>query len=105
VKSLLVVDALQPVIEWHQRGLVPLGKQLTGDPRTRLIEADFFARAASTEGFDPTSRGVCFTPCCWISIIRRAISCIRATRRSTNPRGLSALSHTSIPAASSPLVR
>jgi len=57
VASLLVVDALQPVIEWHQRGLVPLGQRLTSDPRTRLIHADFFARAASSEGFDPEQPG------------------------------------------------
>jgi spermidine synthase len=57
VASLLVVDALQPVIDWHQRGLVPLGRRLTGDPRTRLLHADFFARAASLEGFDPDAPG------------------------------------------------
>ena len=26
VASLLIVDALKPVIEWHQRGVVPLGQ-------------------------------------------------------------------------------
>lgn len=53
VASLLVVDALQPVIDWHQRGLVPLGAKLVEDPRCRLIQADFFAGAQSDEGFDP----------------------------------------------------
>ncbi len=53
VATLLVIDALQPVIDWHQRGLVPLGAQLMGDARTRLLQADFFARAQSAEGFDP----------------------------------------------------
>ncbi len=53
VASLLVVDALDPVIEWHRRGLVPLGQKLTGDPRTRMLHADFFALAQSTDGFDP----------------------------------------------------
>jgi spermidine synthase len=52
VASLLIVDALQPVIEWHQRGLVPLGHQLTGDPRTKMLHADFFACAQSTDGFE-----------------------------------------------------
>ena len=52
VASLLVVDALEPVIEWHQHGLVPLGQRLTGDPRTRMLHADFFACAQSAEGFD-----------------------------------------------------
>lgn len=57
VGSLLVVDALKPVIEWHERGLVPLGEKLMGDPRCRIVHADFFARAQSTDGFDPELSG------------------------------------------------
>jgi spermidine synthase len=57
VASLLVVDALKPVIEWHERGLVPLGEKLTGDPRNRMVHADFFAHAQSAEGFDPEQPG------------------------------------------------
>ncbi len=58
LRSLLVVDALEAVIEWHQRGLVPLGPILTGDPRCRLIHGDFFALAAQPDlGFDPESPG------------------------------------------------
>jgi spermidine synthase len=58
VRSLLVVDALEPVIEWHQRGLVPLGPQLTSDPRCRFVHADFFALAAApAQGFDPAQPG------------------------------------------------
>ena len=53
VASLLIVDALEAVIEWHQRGLVPLGEKLTGDPRCQMLHADFFARSQSVEGFDP----------------------------------------------------
>jgi len=54
VSSLIVVDALEAVIEWHREGLVPLGPQLTADPRCRFVHGDFFALAASSEGFDPT---------------------------------------------------
>ena len=57
VASLLIVDALAPVIEWHQRGLVPLGEKLTGDPRCRMLHADFFKLAQSAEGFDPEQLG------------------------------------------------
>ncbi len=53
VRSLLVVDALDAVIEWHQRGLVPLGPELTGDARCRFVHGDFFALAGSGSGFDP----------------------------------------------------
>ena len=57
VRSLLVVEALGAVIEWHRRGLVPLGAKLTADPRCRLIHGDFFALAASGTGFDPEQPG------------------------------------------------
>lgn len=57
VASLLVIDVLQPVIEWHQRGLVPLGRKLTGDRRTHIVQTDFFERAQSLEGFDPRMPG------------------------------------------------
>lgn len=57
VASLLVIEALQPVIDWHLRGVVPLGAELTADPRTRMVCADFFARALSVDGFDPERPG------------------------------------------------
>ena len=52
VRSLIVVDALAEVIEWHEQGLLPLGKQLTGDPRCRFVNGDFFAMSHSVHGFD-----------------------------------------------------
>ncbi len=54
VRSLLVIELLGPVIDWHRRGLVPLGAQLCGDPRCRLLQGDFFALAAAAQGgLDP----------------------------------------------------
>jgi spermidine synthase len=55
--SLLVVDALAKVIEWHQRGLLPLAAELISDPRCRLALGDFFAGAASEAGFDADQPG------------------------------------------------
>ena len=52
VRSLRVIDALDAVIGWHQRGLVPLGPKLTGDPRCRLVHGDFFALAGDPAGFE-----------------------------------------------------
>jgi spermidine synthase len=52
VRSLVVVDALAEVIEWHERGLIPAGAQLVADPRCRLVHADFFAAMAGP-GLDP----------------------------------------------------
>ena len=53
VRSLMVIDALAEVIEWHEQGLLPLGEKLTGDPRCRLVHGDFFAVSGSADGFDP----------------------------------------------------
>ena len=55
VGSLLVVEYLAPVMDWHRRGLVPLGPRLTGDARCRFVPGDFF-RMAQT-GFDPAQPG------------------------------------------------
>lgn len=52
VDSLVVVEALDAVIGWHQRGLLPLAAELTTDPRCRLVQGDFFVSAGGT-GFDP----------------------------------------------------
>ncbi|MDP2408963.1 MAG: spermidine synthase [Pseudolabrys sp.] len=60
VASLVVVDALEAVIDWHRTGLVPLGSELTADPRCRFVHGDFFALAASSAGFDPDTPGRTF---------------------------------------------
>ncbi len=57
VRSLLVIDALEPVIAWHEQGLVPLGRTLTANPRCRFVHGDFFALAASKTGFDSEQPG------------------------------------------------
>jgi len=54
VKSLRVIDLMEPVIDWHLSGLVPLGEKLTSDPRCTLVHADFFEVATSSGGFDPS---------------------------------------------------
>lgn len=53
VSRMVVVEALKPVIEWHEKALVPNGESLTKDPRCIYHNADFFA-LARTSGFDPT---------------------------------------------------
>lgn len=58
VRSLVVVEALEGVIDWHRRGLVPLGPVLTRDRRCRLVHGDFFEMAGDPEkGFDPQAPG------------------------------------------------
>jgi spermidine synthase len=57
VGSLIVVDALGEVIEWHEQELLPIGKQLNADSRCRLVHADFFAMTHSEQGYDPDAPG------------------------------------------------
>lgn len=52
VRSLIVVERLAPVIDWHERQLVP--SAVPSSARTRLVNEDFFALAAGS-GFDPDS--------------------------------------------------
>ncbi|MET0723348.1 MAG: spermidine synthase [Tardiphaga sp.] len=58
VGALVVIDALPEVIEWHQAGLIPVGRELTADPRCRLVHGDFFTMATSASGsLDPAAPG------------------------------------------------
>jgi len=53
VKRMRVIDIMQPVISWHQRGLLPVGDTLATDPRSELVQGDFFKLATSVDtGFD-----------------------------------------------------
>ncbi|MCW2824619.1 MAG: spermidine synthase [Aeromicrobium sp.] len=57
VRSLVVVDALPEVIEWHREHLIPAGETLTADPRCRLVHGDFFAGLRDGGELDPESPG------------------------------------------------
>lgn len=52
VSSLIVIEMLDAVIDWHQDGLLPLGKQLTTDERCQFRQGDFFQLAIQKPGFD-----------------------------------------------------
>ncbi len=54
IEELLVVDALDTVIGWHEKEQVPLGKVLNADPRNRYVHGSFFELATDpSKGFDP----------------------------------------------------
>ena len=53
VRSLLVIEVMEPVISWHQLGLIPLGDKLALDSRCSLVHGDFFKLAGSSGSFDP----------------------------------------------------
>ncbi|MDX3660184.1 spermidine synthase [Streptomyces sp. ID05-26A] len=57
IASLVVVDALGEVIEWHQQGLIPAGRTLGADERCALVHGDFFALTRSGQGYDAATPG------------------------------------------------
>jgi spermidine synthase len=54
VTRLAVVETMSAVIDWHERKLLPASAQLVDDPRTSLVQDDFFAvmRADAVETWD-----------------------------------------------------
>jgi spermidine synthase len=51
VKSLVIVEALEAVIDWHEKGVLPLGPALTADRRSKFVFGDFFCAGGLKEGF------------------------------------------------------
>jgi len=51
VASVSVIEALAPVISWHDRRLLPDTATLSTDPRTALVQGDFFALSRGSAGF------------------------------------------------------
>lgn len=60
VRSMVVVDAMAEVIDWHERELLPDAPAVVRDDRTRLRLANFFELAASDAGFDEDAPGRAF---------------------------------------------
>ncbi|MDQ4007300.1 MAG: spermidine synthase, partial [Actinomycetota bacterium] len=56
VRSLVVVEALPEVVEWHRRDLLPDAERLTADPRVRLVTGDFFHLVHGGSGVEPEAR-------------------------------------------------
>ena len=56
VKSLVVVELFQGVIDWHRKGLIPQGREITGDARCELRQGDFFELAQTGFDLDSPSR-------------------------------------------------
>ena len=53
VRSVRVVEALEAVIEWQERDLLPLASELTSDDRCHLVRGDFFAMVERGAPFGP----------------------------------------------------
>jgi spermidine synthase len=55
VRSLLVVEALDEVIDWHERELLPDTAGLAADARLQLAQASFFDLVDADSGLDPNA--------------------------------------------------
>lgn len=49
VTRLRTIDVMPAVIGWHRKGLLPIGDVLVSDPRSELIEGDFFEIATNEQ--------------------------------------------------------
>jgi len=59
VASVVVVELVAPLIEWHEQGLVPASAALTSDDRCRFQQGDFFAMSYE-DGYDASQPGRLF---------------------------------------------
>ena len=76
VRSVTVIELLPEVIEWHTQGLVPLGAELTANPRLEIRQGDFFRlvgdgdaglRARAPEGFGAILVDIDHAPDSWLT--------------------------------------
>lgn len=54
VRTLVVVEALDAVVDWHHHRLVPGAGELVDDPRCRLVVDDFFALTEASAPYGPS---------------------------------------------------
>ena len=87
VRSLLVVEALDEVIEWHEREPDPGRRRPGRGPARPAASGDFFAMGDTRPVSPRPHPAGCSTPSYWISTTRHGTFCTRATRGS-NPDGL-----------------
>lgn len=102
VAAVTVVERLPEVVEWHRRGLVPLGAELCREPRCRFVQGDCLRllQAAAGEVYDVILIDIDDSP---IHLLDEAhadfytVAGLRAVRRRLRPGGVFAL-WTSLPA-------
>ena len=86
-RSLIVVDALAAVIDWHQRHLLPVSPSWPEIRARGWPSATSSPWSARPARLRPRAPGAASTPSCSTSTTRRDTCCTRATRRSTRPAG------------------
>ena len=102
VAAVDVVERLPEVIDWHRRGLVPLGTSLCAEPRCRLLEGDCLQGLLRLElrDYDAILIDIDDSPIHLLDDAHAAfyaVDGLRAVRRCLRPGGVFAL-WTSLPA-------
>ena len=96
VTAMTVIDTMPTIIEWHERGLLPVSAGLTDDSRTSLVLDDFFAlmRREPTARYDAILLDVDHSPRHHLDPSHADLyteSGLRALRRHLTDRGAFAL--------------
>ena len=86
VRSLSVVEYLNPVIQWHEQGLLRSGRNFVRI-RCRFVQGDFFLRSRRTPKVDstPTTPDESLMQSCSILIMHRITGSMAPTLISTPP--------------------
>lgn len=99
VQHVAVIEALKPVIDWHERRLVPAADTLIDDPRCELIHDDFFKRighppAADTKPYDLILLDIDHSPTSWLHTTHTAFYTpegLSTIAQHLSPRGIFAI--------------
>ena len=102
VRSLVVVEALAPVIGWHEHHLLPDAAGAHRRPADPAGAGRLLRARRGTGGVRGRAAPSGCTPCCSTSTTPHGTCCTPATRRSTPPRGCARCTATCTPVGSSP---
>lgn len=107
VARLRTIDVMQPVINWHQAGILPVGDILHSDKRSELIQGDFFALATDSQnGFmndqqvDAVLLDIDHSPSHWLNQQNSSfysVDSLQAIARKIKPAGVFALWSNELP--------
>ena len=107
VARLRTIDVMQPVISWHQSGVLPVGDILQRDPRSALIHGDFFAISTDAQsGFiddeqvDAVLLDIDHSPSHWLNEQNSqfySLESLQALSKKIKPNGVFALWSNELP--------
>jgi len=107
VARLRTIDVMQPVINWHRSGVLPVGDVLASESRSELIQGDFFAISTDAkQGFldehqvDAVLLDIDHSPSHWLNEHNKSfysLDSLTAMSRKIKPNGVFALWSNDLP--------